>query len=199
MENLLLAGFFFMLVDLGCWYQFQYRNLAILSWMVSFTTTIHKFGQQGEKTGWTYIEIPVDIAEKLQPGNRKGFRVKGKLDNHKISNIALLPMGGGKFILTLNAALRTAVGKKHGAMIKVQLEADNSPFPFNKDFLLCLNDDPDAHAFFKTLSGSHQRYFSKWIDDAKTQETRTKRITKAIIALSKKQGYQEMLRNSKPL
>ena len=167
--------------------------------MVSFTTTIHKFGQQGEKTGWTYIEIPVDIAEKLQPGNRKGFRVKGKLDNHKISNIALLPMGGGKFILTLNAALRTAVGKKQGAMIKVQLEADNSPFPFNKDFLLCLNDDPDAHAFFKTLSGSHQRYFSKWIDDAKTQETRTKRITKAIIALSKKQGYQEMLRNSKPL
>ena len=80
--------------------------------MVSFTTTIHKFAQQGEKTGWTYIEIPVDIAEKLQPGNRKGFRVKGKLDNHKISNIALIPMGGGKFILTLNAALRKATGKK---------------------------------------------------------------------------------------
>ena len=165
--------------------------------MVSFTTTIHKFAQQGEKTGWTYIEIPVDIAEKLQPGNRKGFRVKGKLDNHKISNIALIPMGGGKFILTLNAALRKATGKSHGAMLKVQLEVDNSPFPFNKDFLICLRDDPDAQSFFNTLSGSHQRYFSKWIDDAKTEETRTKRIAKAIIALSKKQGYSEMLRNSK--
>ena len=165
--------------------------------MVSFAATIHKFAKQGEKTGWTYIEIPVDIAEKLKPGNRKGFRVKGKLDSHKIGNIALIPMGGGKFILTLNAALRKATGKKSGAMINVQLQEDRSPFPFNKDFMDCMADDPDAKAFFQTLSGSHQRYFSKWIDDAKTEETRTRRIARAITALSKKQGYPEMLRNSK--
>jgi hypothetical protein len=41
--------------------------------MVQFTTTIKQFGKQGEKTGWTYIEIPADIAEKLIPGNKKGF------------------------------------------------------------------------------------------------------------------------------
>ena len=38
----------------------------------------------------------------------------------------------------------------------------------------CLGDEPSADAFFKTLAGSHQRYFSKWIDDAKTVETKTK-------------------------
>jgi hypothetical protein len=30
--------------------------------MVQFTTTIHRFEKQGEKTGWTYVEIPADLA-----------------------------------------------------------------------------------------------------------------------------------------
>ena len=44
--------------------------------MVEFTTTIKQFGQKGEKTGWTYIEIPTDIVDQLLPGTKKGFRVK---------------------------------------------------------------------------------------------------------------------------
>ena len=48
--------------------------------MVSYSTTILKFDEQGEKTGWTYIVIPSAIAQKLKPGNKKSFRVKGKLD-----------------------------------------------------------------------------------------------------------------------
>jgi uncharacterized protein YdeI (YjbR/CyaY-like superfamily) len=81
-------------------------------------------------------------------------------------------------------------------MVKVQLEVDNSAFVFNKDFIECLADEPGARTFFETLSGSHQRYFSKWIDDAKTEPTRTKRIVMAINALAKKWGYPEMLRAS---
>ena len=44
--------------------------------MVQFTTTIKQFDKQGEKTGWTYIEIPSDIAEKLMPGKQE--RLSGK-------------------------------------------------------------------------------------------------------------------------
>lgn len=164
--------------------------------MVSFSTTIHKFESQGEKTGWTYIEIPVDLAQKLKPGNKKEFKVKGKLDAHAIKRVSLLPMGGGRFILVLNAALRKAIGKKHGAMLKVQLAEDKSEFVFNKDFLECLDDEPAAKGFFETLPGSHQRYFSKWIDDAKTDTTRTKRIAMSVNALIKKWGYPEMIRAS---
>jgi hypothetical protein len=163
--------------------------------MVQYTTTIHRFEKQGEKTGWTYIEVPADIAQKIKPGNKKEFKVKGKLDKHTIKRVSVLPMGGGSFIMALNAALRKAIGKRHGAMVKVQLEADDSPFIFNADFMDCLNDEPEAIRFFKTLAGSHQRYFSKWIDDAKTDPTKTKRIALAVTALSKKQGYPEMLRS----
>jgi len=165
--------------------------------MVQFVVTIKKFEQQGEKTGWTYIEIPADLAKKIKPGNKKPFRVKGKLDDHKISGVALMPMGGGDFIMPLNAALRKGIHKKHGAMLKVQLEEDKKPFQFNKEFMECLADEPAAKIFFETLSGSHQRYFSKWIDSAKTEPTKTKRIAMAVNALAKKWGYPEMLRAQK--
>lgn len=164
--------------------------------MVRFTATIHKFEKQGEKTSWTYFEVPADLAQILKPGNRKEFKVKGKLDAHPVKRISLLPMGGGLFIFVLNAALRKAIGKKHGAMVKVQLTEDKSEFVFNKDFMECLDDEPAAKNFFQSLTGSHQRYFSKWIDDAKTEPTRTKRIAMTINALTKKWGYGEMIRAS---
>jgi hypothetical protein len=165
--------------------------------MVRFTATMHRFEKQGEKTGWTYIEIPADIAQKLKPGNRKEFKVKGKLDAFAINRVSLMPMGGGRFIMPVNASMRKGLGKRHGAMVKVQIEADDSPFVFNKDFMECLADEPAAKEFFQTLTASHQRYFSKWIDDAKTEPTRVKRITLAVNALAKKWGYPEMIRNQK--
>jgi hypothetical protein len=163
--------------------------------MIDFTATLNQFADQGEKTGWTYIEIPADLAQQLKPGTKKSFRVKGKLDNYKISGVALLPMGNGSFIVAVNATMRKGIGKKKGAMVKVKLEVDKKEFQFNKDFMECLADEPAAVEFFQTLAGSHQRYFSKWIDEAKTVETKTKRIAWAVTALSKKQGYPEMLRS----
>lgn len=82
-------------------------------------------------------------------------------------------------------------------MIRVQLEVDEKPFQFNKDFLECLADEPKAEQFFKTLTGSVQRYFSKWIDEAKTDQTRTKRIAQAVSALAKSRNFSEMVRNLK--
>jgi hypothetical protein len=165
--------------------------------MIEFTATLKQFSEQGEKTGWTYIEIPADIADALKPGNKKSFRVKGKLDKYPIDHVALLPMGGGSFIMAVNAEMRKGLGKKKGAMVKVKLQEDKKEFAFNKDFTDCLADEPAAKAFFSTLPGSHQRYFSKWIDSAKTEQTKTKRIAWAVTALSKKQGYNEMIRSHK--
>jgi hypothetical protein len=164
---------------------------------ISFTATMHRFEEKGDKTGWTYIEIPADIAEKINPTTKKGFRVKGKLDNHKIAGAYLQPMGGGTFILPINAEMRKGVGKRHGAMIKVQLQKDEALYEFNKDFMDCLADEPAATTFFKSLASSHQRYFSKWIDDAKTDQTKTKRIAQAVAALARKASYGEMIRSLK--
>jgi hypothetical protein len=167
--------------------------------VITFTTKIRKFDRQGEKTGWTYIEISSSLANKLNPGKKVGYRVKGQLDAHVIQRVALLPMGDGRFILPLNAKMRKATGKEKGDMLKVQLEVDERNIPPSFDFMKCLRDDARAMAHFKTLSGSHQRYFSKWIEEAKTVETKTKRITMAVVALGQGQGFPEMIRANRKI
>lgn len=165
--------------------------------MIQFTTTIHQFGEQGEKTGWNYIKISADIAQKLKSGNKKSFRVKGKLDNYPIKGVALLPMGGGRFIMALNASMRKNIGKRKGAMLNVQIEVDKRQYKLNAELMGCLADEPQAFSFFKSLPPSHQNYYSKWIESAKTENTRTKRIAQTVTAMSKRQTYSEMLRSLK--
>ena len=163
--------------------------------MITFKTTLLKFGKYGDKTGWTYIEIPADIAQKLKKGNKQIFKVKGKFDAYTFKSKSAFPRGDGSFFLPYNSADKKAVGKKAGAPLKVSLELDKSIYKMNKDLLLCLNDAPEAKIHFKTLSGSHQRYFSKWIEEAKTNSTKAERITRTILALSKGWGFPEMLKN----
>ncbi|MEP7280161.1 MAG: YdeI/OmpD-associated family protein [Bacteroidota bacterium] len=162
--------------------------------MLQFTATICQFAQQGEKTGWSYITIPQKIAEELKPGNKKSFRVKGRLDSYVIKAVALLPMGGGDFIMAINAGMRKGTGKRKGDLLTLQLQADNSSMVLNKELMECLADEPGALAFYKTMPPSWQHYFSKWIDSGKTTTTKTRRIAQAVSSLAKKMNFTEMLR-----
>ncbi|HTN06524.1 YdeI/OmpD-associated family protein [Agriterribacter sp.] len=164
--------------------------------MVTFTATILKFGEKGEKTGWNYIEIPGNIAGQLKPGTKTSFRVKGRLDDFAIKGVSLIPMGGGNFIMALNAGMRKGIHKNKGAMVKVQLTVDTA-YEIIPELLECLSDEPSAMQFFKQLPRSHQNYFSKWIEGAKTDATRAKRITQTVNAMIKQQGYGEMVRSLK--
>jgi hypothetical protein len=161
--------------------------------MIGFKTTLLKFDKQGEKTGWTYILIPFKIAEKIKPGTKTSFRVKGKIDDHKIKSVALLPMGGGDFIMPVNATMRKAIKKTKGGTVIMELEKDTAPLKLSAELLACLEDEPEAKAYFDTLPGSHRQYFSKWIESAKTEATKTKRIATVVIAFANKLTYPQML------
>jgi hypothetical protein len=166
--------------------------------MVKYTATILKFEQQGEKTGWTYVIVPEDIAQEIKPGNRKIFRVKGMLDKYAIEAVALMPMGDGSFILPLNAEMRKGIAKKVGAKVELHLKEDDNPDPVTSpEFMECLQDEPEALAFFKTLTKGHQNYFLKWIETAKTEPTKAKRIAQSITGLARKQDYPAMIRSNK--
>ena len=165
--------------------------------MISFSTTILKFSRQGEKTGWTYIIVPDKIAKKLNPGVKKSYRVKGKLDDCEIEKTALIPMGEGDFILPVNAALRKATGKRFGATLKVQLEIDNTPILPPAALLECLQDEPEALKYFDSLPQGHRNYFTKWIESAKTEPTKTKRIALVIKTMVRKMDFGAMLREER--
>jgi len=162
--------------------------------MISYNTTLLRFDKKGEKTGWTFIEISAAKAKKLKPDSKVSFRVKGTLDSHKISQVAILPMGDGDFILAVNGKMRKAIGKKAGDKVKVTLEADESKIILSHDMMACLKDEPAALAAFKKLPGSHQKYFSKWVESARTSNTKTKRIVMAVTALARNLNFPEMLR-----
>ena len=165
--------------------------------MIRYTTEILKFEKKGEKTGWSYIEISAHQAQQLNPGIRVSFPVKGSLDKYPLKQSSVLPMGDGGFILPFNASMRKATGKRNGDKLVVVLELDKSKFVISPDLMECLNEEPASLNYFQSLPGSHQKYFSKWIESAKTSETKAKRIAMSLIAFSKKQGYVEMIRENK--
>lgn len=167
--------------------------------MITCTATILKFDEQGEKTGWSYITIPADIAEQLMPGNKRSFRVKGFLDQYAFNQVSLLPMGKGDFIMPINADIRKSIHKGKGAMLKVKMEVDLKPVELNEDMLQCLRDEPEAFTYFNKLPKSHQKYYSKWIESAKTEATKAKRIALAVTACARRMSYGEMIRSHKTL
>ncbi len=160
--------------------------------MIHFTALIEKFGAKGEKTGWTYVLIPHAMAGQLKPGMRQSFRVRGMLDKVSVEHLALIPMGEGDFIIPLKTDLRRKLRKQKGATLQIVIEADDRPLPMSEDFLACLEDEPNALAEFNKLSGSYQRYYSKWIEEAKTEETKAKRIAQAIKGLSARLDFGAM-------
>jgi hypothetical protein len=163
--------------------------------MIEFTTIILQFNEQGEKTGWTYIEIPVDIAQQMKPGNKKSFRVRGILDAFPVQGMALMPMGEGNFIMALKAEVRKGIHKNAGAMLQVRLEEDiDFKVEMPADLQECFDFEPDAFDFYNSLAKSHREYFIKWIDSAKTNETRAKRIINTVNAMLRKWSYSQMIR-----
>jgi hypothetical protein len=169
-----------------------------LTKMAEFDTIMLQFADQGEKTGWTYIDIPADIAEQLKPGTRTSFRVKGMLDSLPVSGMALMPMGEGNFIMALKAEVRKGLHKSAGAMLHACLEEDTDyKVEVPADLQECFDFEPEAPDFFYSLPKSHRDYFIKWINEAKTSETRAKRIVNTVNAMLRKWKFNEMLRAMK--
>lgn len=163
--------------------------------MINYNTIILQFDDQGEKTGWTYILIPADLAQELKPGNKKSFRVKGMLDNFPVKSVALMPMGGGDFIMAINADMRKGVHKRAGAMLRVLLEVDaDIEVIIPDDLQECFEFEPDTLVYFNTLAQGHRRYFVNWINSAKTQPTRANRIINCVNAMLNKWDYGQMIR-----
>ncbi|MEO8761769.1 MAG: YdeI/OmpD-associated family protein [Bacteroidia bacterium] len=163
--------------------------------VIKFTATLQKFKEQGEKTGWTYINIPADIANKIKPNCKKSFRIKGTIDAYSFKATSILPMGEGNFILPLNAIVRKNIKKSRtGEKVILQVEEDKAELKISSDLVACLEDDKNAKMIFMKLPKSHQNYYSKWIESAKTHATKAKRIAMCINGLNNNMTYAEMLR-----
>ena len=165
--------------------------------MFSFKTTIQKYASKGSQTGWTFVDMPMDVVLKLKLKNRREFRIKGTMDDVVFERLACLPVKEGHFIIVINAELRKKLGKKEGAVLSIKFELDKREALKSKELLDCLAEEPEALEHFKSLTPSHQNYFHKYVLSAKGTDTRAGRIVSTITAMYKKMNYGEMIRSLK--
>ncbi len=165
--------------------------------MHSFKSIIQKFASKGEKTGWTYIDVPQDILLKLKRKDKKEFRIKGVIDDVKIERLATYPIGDGNFIIALNAELRKKLGKKEGATISLKIELDKSETLQAQELTDALAEDKVAKKQFDAMLLSQRNYFHRYVYDAKGIDTKAGRIVNIINAMYKKQDFGEMIRSLK--
>jgi uncharacterized protein YdeI (YjbR/CyaY-like superfamily) len=88
-------------------------------------------------------------------------------------------------MLPLAAEHREAAGVAAGEEIEVDLELDTAPREVDvpPDLAAALDAAPDAKRAFDALSYSNKRRITLAIADAKTPETRQRRIDKSIVEL----------------
>ncbi len=166
--------------------------------MIDHQAEIEKFDAMGEKTGWSYVFIPQVVANQIKPGEKRSFRVKGKIDGVEVNGVALLPMGEGDFIIPLKADLRKKLKKEEGATVSLSLVFDaDFKIEMPDDLEICLADETYLIEQFLSMPKSHQNYFINWLNSAKTEATRTKRIIMIVDAMAKKYDYGQMIREAR--
>jgi hypothetical protein len=166
--------------------------------MISFEVLIEKFKDKGEKSGWTYIYIPENLALQIKPNCRTSYRVKGVMDAVPVQGLAVVPMGEGDYIIALKAELRRKLHKREGHLLTVSLEEDKDfQIPMPADLEECLNEQPHLMENFLKQPGSHRHYYFNWINSAKTDPTRAKRLAMTVNAMDRGFGFGQMLREEK--
>ena len=138
---------------------------------------------QAGKTA-TGIKIPPDIIEKLGAGKKPPVRVTINGFTYR-STVAVM---GGAFMVGVNAENRAGAKVKGGDKIDVTIELDEEERTVEvpTDFEKVLNKNPDAKKKFATLSYSKKKELVIPITDAKTEETKQRRIEKALMVLTGK-------------
>lgn len=141
------------------------------------------------KGGWTYVCIP-----EISKDKRARFgtvKVRGTVDGVEIRKYHLMPMSNGAMFFPINAAIRKKIKKQEGDRVHIILFADDEPHEVPQEMLLCLEEEPQAFAFFKSLSESERKFYIDWIYSAKKEETKINRLAKAINRLLKGQKLYE--------
>jgi Bacteriocin-protection, YdeI or OmpD-Associated/Domain of unknown function (DUF1905) len=89
---------------------------------------------------------------------------------------------GSEFLLGLNRAVREAAGVAAGDEVQVTLALDSAPREVEVPAPLAaaLAADPAAQAAFDGLAFTHRKEYARWIDEAKKEETRDRRVQQAV-------------------
>ncbi|MBV6450759.1 MAG: hypothetical protein MHPDNHAH_01485 [Anaerolineales bacterium] len=134
--------------------------------------------------GGAFVEVPFDVEAAF---GSKRPKVKAMIEGVPYRGI-LSRMGGPNHILVILKDIRAKIGKSFGDEVKITVELDTEPrvVEVPKDLIKELKKHKEAKAFFDKLSYTHQREYVMWINEAKKDETRARRIAQTVEHLKPK-------------
>jgi Bacteriocin-protection, YdeI or OmpD-Associated/Domain of unknown function (DUF1905) len=127
------------------------------------------------------LEVPPEVVEAL--GGAKRPAVTITINGHTWkSRVAIMR---GRYLLGLSNANRKAAGVVTGDEVEVEVEVDAEPRVLVEppDFARALDADPVARTAYNRLSNTRKREHVLAIESAKKDETRIRRIEKALATL----------------
>jgi hypothetical protein len=129
----------------------------------------------------TGIEVPAEVVTALGGGRRPAVTATINGFTYRTSVGSM----GGRFLLPVSAQIRQDAGVEAGDEVEVDLEPDTAPRTVTvpADFAAALRGDDAARAAFDGMSFSHQQRHVLAIEGAKTEQTRQRRIEKALADL----------------
>jgi antitoxin component of MazEF toxin-antitoxin module len=146
-----------------------------------FRTTV----ELGGKTA-TGMRVPDEVVEALGAGRKPAVTVTIGPHTYRSTVTAR----GGVFLLPLSAENRQAAGVQAGDEVEVDIELDTAPreVAVPPDLARAIAGDPLATQRFSALSYSHRLRWVLSVEDAKTPETRQRRVDKAVSTLRSEAG-----------
>jgi hypothetical protein len=136
---------------------------------------------QAKKTA-TGLVIPPEVVESLGAGKKPPVRLTLNGQYTYRSTVAVM---NGQYMVGLSAEHRQASGIAGGDEVDVQIELDTEPrvVELPADLSKALEEHQLARKNFEALSNSNKKRLIIPITDAKTEETRKRRIDKAMETL----------------
>ena len=140
----------------------------------------HSVVQLGGKTA-TGIPVPEEVVTSLGSSKRPPVRVT--INGHTYRST--LASRDGQFMLPISAENRASAGVAAGDEVEVDIELDTEPREATvpPDLAEALERDVEAKRYFEGLSYSQKQRHVLPIEQAKTAETRQRRIGKALSIL----------------
>lgn len=136
---------------------------------------------QGTGESSAGVQLPDAVVEGLGKGRKPP--VKATINGYTWrSTVAVM---GGEYWLSVSKDVRRQAGVEAGQEVDLTLELDTEErvLEVPEDFAAALDAEPEARRFFDSLSYSNRRRFTWSIEDAKTPETRQRRIDKSVAQL----------------
>ncbi|MDQ6649138.1 MAG: YdeI/OmpD-associated family protein [Actinomycetota bacterium] len=126
----------------------------------------------------TGFAVPPSAVASLGSGKRPAVRVIVGAGSYRTT---VAPMGG-EFLIPVSAERRAALGLTAGDEVDVELELDTAPREVEvpADLADALGADPVAKQFFESLSYSRRLGYVGWVESAKKEATRQRRVAEAI-------------------